>query len=397
MFPKENHSGALDLASSMWNFSSQAEKGQGDGGRGIMVRMNEPDSGASWGIVMTAREPGNLVLANVTYHLGLGAREAHVYLDDPGDPAAETLAAQPGVRLTLCDADHWQRFARRRPEGQNRRQGLNATDAYRRAGVDWLIHLDADEFLRPMPGRGAGPDAGNTDGMLAELAAFPRGFGYVAVPPAERVMPRGAAQAGLFDGVFRRPARVPSRLYRALYGGAADLLDGGMSSHTSGKAFTPTGFDYQIRIHRPRGAGADRLSAHSAHRAHAVELLHFDGLTPLHWLVKLLRYGEHAVEVQAGMNGPHRMRQVADLLDAGDIAAARALHDRVQVLAPDRVARLAALGLCETAPFDPSPIIARVLGEMPDLSAKGFDADLRRAHENSPNPRLADLIARWPG
>lgn len=310
MFPKENHSGALDLASSMWNFSSQAEKGQGGGGRGIMVRMNEPDSGPSWGIVMTAREPGNLVLANVAYHLGLGAREAHVYLDDPGDPAAETLAALSDVRLTLCDADHWQRLARRRPEGQNRRQGLNATDAYRRA---------------------------------------------------------------------------------------ADLLDGGMSSHTSGKAFTPTGFDYQIRIHRPRGAGADRLSAHSAHRAHAVELLHFDGLTPLHWLVKLLRYGEHAVEVQAGMNGPHRMRQVADLLDAGDIAAARALHDRVQVLTPDRVARLAALGLCETAPFDLSPIIARVLGEMPDLSARAFDADLRRAHENSPNPRLADLIARWPG
>ncbi len=364
-----------------------------------MATMNPPGPGPGrgpgWGIVMTAREPGNLVLANVAYHLGLGAREVHVYLDDPDDPAAEMLATLPGVRLTLCDADHWQRLARRRPGGQNRRQGLNATEAYRRAGVDWLIHLDADEFLRPVPGQAE--DQGDISAMLAELAAFPRGFGYVAVPPAERVMSPEMVQTGLFDGVFRRPARVPPRLHRALYGAAADFLEGGMSSHTSGKAFTPTGFDYQIRIHRPRAGETDRLPAHSMHKAHTVELLHFDGLTPLHWLVKLLRYGEHAVEAQAGMNGPHRLRQVADLLDAADIAAARALYERVQVFAPDRIARLTALGLCNTSPFDPAPVIARVLGETPDLSAKAFDAELRLLHENSPNPRLADLIARWPG
>lgn len=364
-------------------------KGQGDDGNGIMAGMSAP----SWGIVMTAREPGNLVLANVAYHLGLGADEAHVYLDDPNDPAAETLAALSGVRLTLCDADHWQRLTRRRPEGQNRRQGLNATDAYRRAGVDWLVHLDADEFLRPAPGL----DQGDTAAMLAELAAFPRGFGYVSVPPAERVMPSGMVQAGLFEGVFRRPARVPPRLHRAFYGEASDFLDGGMSSHTSGKAFTPTGFDYQIRIHRPRGTGTDRLPAHSAHKAHAVELLHFDGLTPLHWLVKLLRYGEHTAEVQAGMNGPHRLRQVVELLDAPDIAAARALHDRVQVLAPEQMARLAALGLCDRSPFDPVPTITRALGAVPELSAKAFDTELCLLHENSPNPRLVELVARWPG
>ncbi|WP_372674556.1 glycosyltransferase family 2 protein [Aquicoccus sp.] len=359
-------------------------KGRADESGGTVAGMSAP----GWGIVMTAREPGNLVLANVAYHLGLGAGEAHVYLDDPDDRAAETLAALPGVRLTLCDTDHWQRLARRRPEGQNRRQGLNATHAYRLADVDWLIHLDADEFLRPMRGVAA---------MHAELAAFPRGFGYVSVPPAERVMPRDAAQVGLFDGVFRRPARVPPRLHRALYGEAADFLDGGMCSHASGKAFTPTGFDYQIRIHRPRAGKTDPLPAHSALKAQAVELLHFDGLTPLHWLVKLLRYGEHAAEVQAGMNGPHRMRQVAALRDAGDIAAVRALYERVQVLAPAQKARLAALGLCDTAPFDPAPVIARVLEDVPDLSAARFDADLRRAHENSPNPRLAELVGRWPG
>ena len=45
-----------------------------------------------WGIVMTVREPAQLVLANVHYHLGQGAAEIHVFLDDPVDPVGELLA-----------------------------------------------------------------------------------------------------------------------------------------------------------------------------------------------------------------------------------------------------------------------------------------------------------------
>ncbi|WP_137699670.1 glycosyltransferase family 2 protein [Marimonas lutisalis] len=339
----------------------------------------------SWGIVMTAREPGDLVLANVAYHLGLGASEAHVYLDDPVDPAAARLRGLSGVTLTLCDAAHWASLARGRPEGQNRRQGLNATQAYRRAGVDWLIHLDADEFLRP---RGD---------FLAELAAFPRGFGYLSVPPAERVQDPGAMQATIFDGGFRRPARVPPRLHRALYGPAAAYLEGGMSSHTTGKAFTPTGYDYNIRIHRPRAAGQDKLPAHSALRAHTVELLHFDGLTPLHWLVKLLRYGEQDEATLAQMNAAHRLRQIAECLETTDPAAARALHDRVQGFDGETLARLRALGLYDDTPFDPAPVIARVLPDVPpDLTAQGFDAALRRAYAGNRAGPIATLLASWP-
>jgi hypothetical protein len=343
-------------------------------------------SAPSWGLVMTAREPAALVLANVAYHLGLGAAEAHVYLDDPADPAAALLAGLPGVHLTLCDDAHWAGLARRRPEGQNRRQGMNATQAYRRAGVDWLIHLDADEFLRP------------TGDMRAELAAFPRGFGYVAVPPAERAYPAGRAQQGLFDGGFRRPLRVPPRLHRALTGRAAPYLELGLASHTSGKAFTPTGFDYAIRIHRPRGSETDKLPAHSAHTAQSVELLHFDGLTPLHFLLKLLRYGTQDAETLAGMNPAHRLRQIADCLACETTAEARAFQGRVQGIAADAAARLGALGLYSATAFDPAPQIARVLpGAGPDLSAAAFDQALMAHYGAAPDSATGRLLEAWPG
>lgn len=344
-------------------------------------------SAPSWGLVMTAREPGALVLANVAYHLGLGAAEAHVYLDDPADPVAGALAALPGVHLTLCDEAHWAGLARRRPEGQNRRQGLNATRAYRAAAVDWMIHLDADEFLRP------------TGDMLAELAAFPRGLGYVAVPPAERTYPAGQGQSGLFDGGFRRPIRVPPRLHRALTGRAAPYLELGLASHTSGKAFTPTGFDYAIRIHRPRGSDTDKLPAHSALVAQSVELLHFDGLTPLHFLLKLMRYGGQDAETLAGMNPAHRLRQIADCLACAGMPEALAFQARVQEISAEAAARLAALGLYSGTPFDPAPVIARVLpgARAPDLTAAAFDAALIAQYRESPDPAIRTLLEGWPG
>lgn len=250
----------------------------------------------TWGIVMTAHEPGDLVLANVAYHLGVGATEAHLYLDDPADPIAPILRAVPGCFVTICDAAHWAHLTGLagggRPIGQNRRQGLNATQAYQKTNCDWLLHLDADEFLSIK------------GDFRAELAGFTRDSGYIICTSHERIFRRDEVSNGIFDGGFRMPTNANTPKQQAIFGKAARFLKSGMSSHTIGKSITPTGFDYQIRIHRPRAVPMYRNMAH-APRSHTgfpaqtAHLLHFDGLTPLHWILKMLRYKEYDPETVA--------------------------------------------------------------------------------------------------
>lgn len=102
---------------------------------------------------MTVDEPAALVMANVAWHLGTGAASVHVYLDRPDDPVEHPLSQVPGVVVTRCTKAHWARLA---PDGrpllQMRRQSLNANHArdrmVKRRSADWIVHLDADEFLR---------------------------------------------------------------------------------------------------------------------------------------------------------------------------------------------------------------------------------------------------------
>lgn len=325
--------------------------------------QREPKPGASsWGLVMLAREPAVLVLSHLAWHLELGAREIHLYLDDPADPVADAAAALPGVRVTRCDDAFWQRLGGARPALQTRRQTLIASLAYAQAGVDWLLHLDADEFLH-LP-------AGGAAAMGEELARQHDFTGYLALPNLERAFTR-ADPVGIFEGVFRRPlprnADLPPTLAHQ-----AGFVARGVSGHAAGKAMSRTGQGYVLQPHAPRLDGALVPSR----RAGGLLVLHFDGLTPLHWLLKLRRYAAHPLESWERFLGPHRRAQLAHIrAHPDDPAALRAFHDRLKCCpAP---AALEAQGLIEALRFAPEPALRRWLGALPDLSVAAFDAELR--------------------
>jgi hypothetical protein len=322
----------------------------------------------SWGLAMLVREPTALVLANLAWHLAAGAREVHLFLDDPDDPVHDAAAALPGVTVTRCDAAFWAATGRGRSGRNNVRQSVAMDLAYARAGrdggVDWLLHLDADEFLvqrRP---------------LADELAALPQATDALVLPVRERAYLTTDPQT-LFEGVFRIPQTGPARAHPLLQPNAA-FCPGGLSGHVLGKSLSRTGRALSISPHFPSAAPGHPRAEVTKTYARGSVVLHFDGLTPRNWLMKFLRY-DRVLGVEPGKAiGGHRRAQLAEVVARRDDPAAMlAFHDRIK-LCPDPAAWMRA-GLVEAVAFDPLPALRQHLPSLPDLSVAAFDAETRLA------------------
>lgn len=314
----------------------------------------------SWGVTIFAREPPALVLVNLAWHIEMGARELNLYLDDPDDPVGETAARLPGVCVTRCDAAFWQRHGAR-PAWNNQRQAVCASQAYRQTGVDWLVHLDADEFLhsrRPLAG---------------ELAGLSPQTDALVFPPRERAF-TAPLQEALFEGVFRIP-QPRGRPPHPLLAPNAAFCPQGVSGHALGKSATRAGLDVTIGPHAPRGGPR---GSPVKRPSDSTVLLHFDGLTARSWLLKFLRYGR-LMERDAGKNlGDHRIAQLAQVSRLReDPVAMLAFHDRIKLCADEK--NFVRAGLAERIPFDPLPAARKHLGALPDLSPASFDDLIRTA------------------
>jgi hypothetical protein len=107
------------------------------------MTLSEP----TWAVVATVDEPPAVVQAFVAWHLSLGAAHGYLYFDRPDDPVQRAVVHLPQVSAVACDEANWLRIGKSRPRRHQVRQVANARDAYARADADWLVHIDADEFL----------------------------------------------------------------------------------------------------------------------------------------------------------------------------------------------------------------------------------------------------------
>ncbi|MGJ8545128.1 MAG: glycosyltransferase family 2 protein [Sulfitobacter sp.] len=187
-----------------------------------------------WGLTATIKAPAADILRFAAYHLAAGAHRLYLCLDAPCPQALPFLENHPKIRVTTCDAAHWQRINGGRPDMHQPRQTLNATHIYHRArDVDWLIHMDVDEFLvaqRP---------------IAENLAALPAGTQVARARPMELLS--GGTDA------FKRfipPGPDRDRITSALYPVYGEYLKGGFLSHVAGKVFVATGMEnLKFRIH----------------------------------------------------------------------------------------------------------------------------------------------------
>ena len=188
----------------------------------------------TWGLSATIKAPADEILAFAAYHLELGAHRLYIYLDDDNPAAFSRLKAHPKIRVITCDNGYWRKLTGKRPPKHQSRQSANATQAYhRRAEVDWLIHMDVDEFLWP-------------DGALINcLAALDRQVQCARVRPMESLSGDGTMFKAFIPNGPNRDAIV-SRLYPQF----GPYVKGGFLSHLAGKLFVRPGLDdLVVKIH----------------------------------------------------------------------------------------------------------------------------------------------------
>ncbi|MEO0751484.1 MAG: glycosyltransferase family 2 protein [Pseudomonadota bacterium] len=195
----------------------------------------------TWGVVSTIKAPATDILNFAAHHLDLGAHRVFIYLDAPNDAAFEALKAHPKCRVTVTDEGYWQR-RKGRPDKHQPRQTANATHCYTRAGqMDWLAHIDVDEFLwpsRPIP---------------QQLATLPPKTRSARVRPIEALEndPGDPPQAGhVWCKAFARQQKQRREETNRIYPTYGDHLNGGFLSHVAGKVFVRTGQEaVSLRIH----------------------------------------------------------------------------------------------------------------------------------------------------
>lgn len=202
----------------------------------------------SWAVVATVKAPVVEVLNFAAWHLELGAKQLHIYLDDPKDPVYPLLKAHPRIRAVQCDSRYWRRRAREgRPDKHQMRQTLNASHCYNAKNRHaWLAHIDVDEFLLP-------------EGDLGQiLAALPATTLSARMRPMEVLAPPDGAPASALVRLraFALPLEQRHAETEAVYPEFGPYLNGGMLSHVAGKLFVRKGLpDVRFRIHRVLSAG----------------------------------------------------------------------------------------------------------------------------------------------
>ncbi|MBW4707930.1 glycosyltransferase family 2 protein [Roseobacter sp. YSTF-M11] len=220
-------------------------------------------SAARWGLCATVKAPAADVLRFAAFHLSAGAHRIHICLDAPNPGAFAALKAHPKCRVTQCDDAYWQQVKGHRPAKHQIRQSFNATRTYRRVrDVDWLIHMDVDEFLvSELP-------------VASALAALPQNIQSARTRPMEALAPSDAAT---FPDAFKKflpngPARLETAM--RLYPTFGAYVKGGFVSHVAGKLFVRTGLpDMKIRIHNaqqneqmnPRSTELDQVALAHCH------------------------------------------------------------------------------------------------------------------------------------
>lgn len=226
------------------------------------MSADDQTNSPTWATVTTLKETLEATLNFVSHHLILGASEIHLYFDDPNDPAIAHLVNHPRVIATPCDQDHWDRIGA--PSGPHeKRQKLNARDAYKSTKADWIAHVDADEFI-------------SSDVAVPELLKS-AGMDVVRLAPFELMSFSKAAHNGRPSHYFKGavPATPEGKnVAEAAYGEFHSCLRSGLLSHTNGKYFVRTGVEgMELSIHRPF-LGGKRAAFEDVQNA---RLLHMHG------------------------------------------------------------------------------------------------------------------------
>lgn len=284
-----------------------------------------------WGIVSTIKAPIRDIQNFCAHHLQLGAHRIYLYLDDPDQPGMDLLQAHPKLRVRSCSGHYWKRHLGRRPAKHQNRQVANAAHAYaRRTEVDWLTHIDVDEFLWPQTP------------LPAQLAALPDTCLAARVRPAEALAPLAPSDVTHFKRMS--PDRPLRDLQTAeIYPTFGTHLNGGFLSHVQGKLFYRTGVDgLKAKIHNVFLGDETNPGQQELPRT---ELLHLHAKSwPDFWAAfqYRLQSGSYRAELKAHQGGMTMHQLLSSIYAQNGEDGLRAFYDEVCTASPALLERLRA-------------------------------------------------------
>ncbi len=307
-----------------------------------------------WGVVSTVKAPLRDILGFAAHHLELGAHRLLIFLDAPDPETVATLKAHPRIRVFACDDAHWRRLGVKRPVKHQARQTANATFAYgRKAQLDWLIHIDVDEFLWP-------------EGRVADtLGTLPQEVLTARVRPIEQI-----AGDGNDFKAFIPPGPGRAALVRRIYPTFGDVVKGGFMSHVQGKVFVRTGLGpLTVKIHNVfRGdetnPGMVELDGIALAHAHAKDWE--DWIAAYRYRLEKGSYRAELAPARPRAQGGMTLHEALRLVeaDSGE-AGLRAFYDEISAAAPEARARLERAGLLRRCELD---LDAKIRKQFPDFS-----------------------------
>lgn len=223
-----------------------------------------------WGVVSTIKAPLAQILDFAAWHLDLGADRIYVYLDESAPDTLGVLNAHPAIRALHTDADWWAK-RKGRPDKHQVRQSLNARHANnRKPEVEWLVHIDVDEFILP-----------HTP-VSEQLSVLPRKALCARVRPVEALAPLPGSDPVLrLFKAFHLDQMRRQAASEACFPTYGPHLSGGFLSHVAGKLFFRTGLKgLQIKIHNvilngEQNPGEVALTGIELGHFHAADWEHF--------------------------------------------------------------------------------------------------------------------------
>lgn len=299
--------------------------------------MNQP----KWGIVSTIKAPIDDIQTFCAHHLELGAHRIYLYLDDPDQEGVDSLKAHPKLRVRLCHQHYWDTNLGKRPAKHQNRQVANAAHAYgRRVEVDWLTHIDVDEFLWPhLP-------------LPDQLAALPDDTLVARIRPAEALSDASHSDVTHFKKLtLDRPTRDIQTA--DIYPNFGQFLNGGFLSHVQGKLIYRTGVAgltakiHNIFVGDETNPGQVELRGTELLHMHAKSWEAF--LSTFHFR---LQSGSYRSELKALQGGLSMHQLFTSIYEDGGDAGLRKFYDEVCTASPDLLARLAAHDLLESHSLD---------------------------------------------
>lgn len=296
----------------------------------------------TWGIVSTIKAPVQEILNFCAHHLDLGAQQIFVYLDDDNQAAIQALSGHPQITATLCTDAYWQGHMGRRPKKHQARQVANAAHAYDRAGqLDWLAHIDVDEFLWP------------ESQFTAQLAALPETCLVGRIRPAEALANPSPAPVTHFKRLTINRAER-DRQSRRIYPTYGMHLNGGFLSHVQGKLIYRTGIPaltakiHNVFVDDDANPGQQELTG--------TELLHLHAQSREAFLAAFqfrLKRGSYRSELKpATQDGVSMHTLFRSIYDTAGDAGLGAFYDEVCTASPDLLQRLRHEGLLSSRTLD---------------------------------------------